>query len=375
MGVPTGAVAMIRPTVQASKVAWTGSQEWPLNLLAVCDMTTVPAINPDAASFVAALDANLADLRMTNVADTLIPWRRAENALFSQTPGAEKLYVRVKADLSGDANTEYRGYRGCSGDGAEDTGANVVGAATAQFCDLSETGASDREDLTENGLDLTPNEAMTAGAGIVGNGFSNVGVTDGRLWRLHSDLLLGGADGFTVSVWYKPSVRVTWGVIAELGYFTGNYAFWRLQWFSDTTNVQAGMRVGRSWWTSAGGTLTVDQWNHLAMVNDVDGRMQLYVNGSPVASDSAGNLFSTPTGGTGQYLGRYNAGNATYGVWDELLVSSAVWTPEQIVSHYNMIATPDEWCVCGAEESLATGRSRPFSQMRCGPRLVIGGVI
>ena len=367
MGVPTGAVAMIRPTVQASKVAWTGSQEWPLNLLAVCDMTTVPAINPDAASFVAALDANLADLRMTNVADTLIPWRRAENALFSQTPGAEKLYVRVKADLSGDANTEYRGYRGSSGAGGEDTGANVVGANTTIFSPMA-----DVEPVTNwAGANLTTRSSDPSGAtGYLGNAV----YLDGN------DTLSAGthatASGFTFAVMvnattiYRHQILSQWGLTGA-----GNASWWfggydrqiRYEVYDGTTGYNANTGDWRDYdgeWHLVVGTYHptagIEWWmDGVSMASNASARAQTSTIYALTIGAEARNLALPHTGTLDELL--FCVGNA--------------WGAEEAVSYANMTLAPATWCVCGAEEALATGRSRPFSQMRCGPRLVIGGVI
>lgn len=141
---PAGATHYVTATVQAAQVGWSGVQEWPLNLLCICDMDA--GINTAAQSFVAGLSADLSDLEVTDAEGTPVPWRRAEDSLFDQTPGAEKLWLRLNMDVSSGANTTVLAWRGCTSPTGEASRADVLAPGTLIYlpCDTDAATNGDR---------------------------------------------------------------------------------------------------------------------------------------------------------------------------------------------------------------------------------------
>jgi len=349
MAAPAGATHLVRPTVQAAQVAWSGSQEWPLDLLCICDMDL--SINTGAQSFVAGLESDLSDLELTDAADSPIPWRRAEAGLFSQVAGSEKLWVRVRAALSGDANTEFRAYRGCSAPTGEDDGTGIVGATAVSAYPLQEASG--------NLLDLTAHNNDAARVGSVSQVTAKVGYGQsfgsGNYANVAASTGLPDGTAVTIVAWVKRATLLTWEHIWATG--TDSNGGYGLRVHRDSSRIQLFARVGGSYNDAqfSTGRVPLATWTHVAAA--VSGStVYYYISGSPAGSQVLTGAPILSPGNTQSTLGALVFGGSPGTYWgdalDEILVVGETWSAAEVAAHYNMTSAPAAWCVCGAEEAL-----------------------
>ncbi len=354
MAAPAGATHVVKPTVQAAQVAWSGTQEWPLNLLCVCDMDE--EINTGAQSFVAGLAADLSDLEITDAADNPIPWRRAEGGLFSQEPGHEKLWVRVRDDLSGDSNTEFRAYRGCTAPTGEDDGSGVVGAATSAYYPME--GAGTLEDWA-NDLELSRN-GYSEITGKVGK----AQLFDGNDYGRHADdALFDLAWPITVSLWVKFTTTAN-RIILEKDQNDGySVQVWQGKLHCNFGGSSAAWLRTASLWND-------DAWHNVVFVARGVNNGEVYVDG---ADDLGNEDPKTPSYASGPFdLGGRGTNYGHIGDIDEvMLIDGYGWSADEAATYYNMTSEPASWCVCGTEEALVS-ISPPIGcvgpAVRLGPR-------
>jgi hypothetical protein len=143
-------------------------------------------------------------------------------------------------------------------------------------------------------------------AGEIGNAVPLAG--GGDYVNLPANIASGLSD-FTISAWVKPSAITTWSRVFDFGTGTGNYMFL-------TVNAGSGPRFaitttggGGEQQLSSGTQLPLNTWSHLAVT--LSGSTgTLYVNGTPVATNSNMTLHPSSLGNTNQdWIGRSQFGD------------------------------------------------------------------
>jgi hypothetical protein len=123
--------------------------------------------------------------------------------------------------------------------------------------------------------------------------------------------IVSGLSDFTISAWVNPSADTTWSRVFDFGTGTGTYMFL-------TVNAGAGPRFaittgggGAEQQISASTQLPLNTWSHLAVtLSGTTGT--LYINGTPVATNTGMTLHPSSLGNTNQnWIGRSQYGDPT----------------------------------------------------------------
>lgn len=350
MATPTGATHSLTATVQAAQVP-SALSDW-FCLLCVCDMGL--SINTAGQSFVAGLEADLSDLEVCLAdGETPTPWRRAEPALFSQTVGAEKLWLRVKVPaILSSADTVVMAYRGCTAPVGENSGAGVLGAGDVLYLPGHSSGTS-VPDLG-GALNATRNSAVTDAAGHVGTGQYSATLIHG-LSVPAAEALSPGVN-LTVSMWLKHPVLN----FQPYEYFFNHKSIWNGAGFSAYTE---GSR--RFFWRGGSGTTAVwnlspalddGAWHHVVFTAAGTSGI-LYTDG---VSRGTKTIIAASAITQALDVGNERGGYGMLGTIDGFRFVGRALGPNEVLADYRMTSAPASWCVVEAEDSMAGVGYRPW---------------
>lgn len=205
----------------------------------------------------------------------------------------------------------------------------IVAPSTASVADYDDVAYFDDLEFTVPQM-VTPNGVICHPEGCIWTpeGFLFDGVDD--LITFESDFI--GASACTIMGWIKPT---GWGGFAsgriidndKLFFSIGNDTLRRLNFSSN---------IGTATAVSPNDSITLNQWQHVAVTRKTDGKVTFYVNGQ--LSGTPDQNSGTPTAGTTNVIvGNRLAGDRGFdGTIDDLLVFNRILTPQEIQAHYSM---------------------------------------
>jgi hypothetical protein len=342
--------------VQAAQVD-AALSDW-MTLLCFCDMDA--GINTDGQSFVAGLQGDLSDLELTlGDEETTVPWRRPDSSLFSQTPGAEKLYVYVRLDsIAADTDTDVVAWRGCTSPVGEDDGTGVVSADTLAMYPMA-----DGSDLTGVYDGIEHNMAYSAGrVGNAGsfNGHSSSVALDSMATA--STLEVTSTTQRTFSVWLRGTGtrEFAFGV-------SGNERRARLHipYTADGKVRFFGRRNDRNtvWSLYTADACNDGAWHHVVGVVDAPGdEFSLYVDG--VLEDTSAAVYpltanfplwadDNVTIGSRDEFANWWSGDI-----DEVEIIDEAWGQAEVSASYTAVHAPADWFVLDGPEAAGTTTRR-----------------
>lgn len=178
-------------------------------------------------------------------------------------------------------------------------------------------------------------------------------------------------DSFTISGWFKRSSTTTQEYILAKEESPGGDGGYRISMEADG-DIQCGVDTDNSSFpldsvTSTAATYDDDAWHYFACVKYGADRMELYIDGLRVATDSA-------LTGTGSYanddtltIGDYNGsddGNEFGGDLDDIHIYRSALSPEQIRTDYNALASSTVGIMGNSEQSQLVSGTPSGSTLR-----------